>query len=430
MLVVLSMLATACSGGAPEATTTAADGNATTTSATGVSTAGGSVVCAEPVTIGVVTDLTGGLSIYGTELERGVVAGLAYVSGEEAQEGDDQTYQVDDCRVRVIFADDQSNPEVAGVVARRLIEDEGVDVLVGSAGPGTTAPLAAVAAQVGVVLIATSDTTGGLSESDFGVNTFLLALSAAQHAYATCGYLAAAVGAHTFVQIAPDYPAGRRAASAFHAACELAGGGFVADDEMLSAATNDFAPVVATLAAASPDSVLLTWPGGGLGSLITEAAAAFPGDTAFGVTFPPDVIMPIYFDGAIGWTSPITYHYTSPQTDANDFLVQTESVSGSIPDQFDALGMNATLLVVAALRKTGGVTDTDVLRAAIEDAEFAGPKGTVAIRAADHLAIQDTYIVTLVSTDDPERRYYDTVATIRPEPPCLLDGDAATRCGG
>ena len=51
------------------------------------------------------------------------------------------------------------------------------------------------------------------------------------------------------------------------------------------------------------------------------------------------------------------------------------------------------------------------------------------IRPGDHLAVQNTYIVTLLNIDDPDRNYYRTVATVQPEPPCLLTGEAAPRCG-
>ena len=45
------------------------------------------------------------------------------------------------------------------------------------------------------------------------------------------------------------------------------------------------------------------------------------------------------------------------------------------------------------------------------------------------MAIQDMYVVTLLNVDDAEFKYYENVATVRPEPPCLLEGDYVDRCG-
>ena len=141
----------------------------------------------------------------------------------------------------------------------------------------------------------------------------------------------------------------------------------------------DFASPVAAIAAAEPDAVLLTWPVGGVARLLETVAGDFPAGTAFGVTFPPDAVLSLFFDAAVGWTSPITYHYTAPHNDANEFLVAEAASLGATPDQFEALGMNAVLVAVAALRATGGEAGMDELRQAIEGIEVAGPKGKITI---------------------------------------------------
>jgi branched-chain amino acid transport system substrate-binding protein len=428
LLLVVALLAGGCGGDDEPVDTDDATGSPETTGTVADNGVSARLECVEPVTVGVVTDLTGGLSIYGTQLERSVAIGLAYASGSAVAAGPAQTYQVDDCEIRVVIGDDQSNPEVAELVARRLIAEEGAGVLIGSAGAGTTAALREVAADTDVILVATTDTPTGLTEADFHENVFLLALSQAQHAYATCGYFAAALGAQSFAQIAPDFPAGHRAAASYRAACESTGGDFVGPDRMLPTGTTDFSSTVAELAEDDPDALLLTWSGGGIGSLLTEVAEAFPADTAFGVTFAPDAVLPLFFDVAAGWTSPTTYHYTSPSTDANDYLVETLAAVGATPDHYDAMGMDAALLVVTALRVASDSSDVDALRTALEGVESAGPKGRLTVRPSDHLIIQDTYIVELLNTDDPSNQFFDTVATIRPEPPCLLEGEATARC--
>ncbi len=91
--------------------------------------------------------------------------------------------------------------------------------------------------------------------------------------------------------------------------------------------------------------------------------------------------------------------------------------------------MNAAIMVVEALKATGGDASADALRGVLEGLSFEGPKGTIDIRPEDHVAIQDMYIVKLLNVDDPEFKYYEYVATVRPEPPCLLTGDFLSRCG-
>jgi branched-chain amino acid transport system substrate-binding protein len=140
--------------------------------------------------------------------------------------------------------------------------------------------------------------------------------------------------------------------------------------------------------------------------------------------------MPAFFANAIGSTSGILYHYTAPDNEANDWLVeQTMERHGTPPDLFDADGMNAAILLVEALKATGGDTDPQALIDAMEGMTFQGPKGEIYIRPEDHVAIQDMYIVTLTNVDDPEFRFFELVETNRPDVPCLLPDNLVDRCG-
>ncbi|MCB0016075.1 MAG: ABC transporter substrate-binding protein, partial [Anaerolineales bacterium] len=126
----------------------------------------------------------------------------------------------------------------------------------------------------------------------------------------------------------------------------------------------------------------------------------------------------------------ILYHYTLPDNEINDWLVeQTLASAGVPPDLFDADAMNAAIMIATALRSTGGDASAEALIAAMEGMSFEGPKGTIFIRPEDHVAIQDMYIATLLNIDDPEFRYFEYVATNRPDVPCLLPEELQDRCG-
>jgi branched-chain amino acid transport system substrate-binding protein len=121
-------------------------------------------------------------------------------------------------------------------------------------------------------------------------------------------------------------------------------------------------------------------------------------------------------------------HYSLPDNPINDYLVAQAAAQGAIPDLFDADGMNAAIMVVEGLRASGGAADAASLRAALEGLSFEGPKGLIEIRPEDHVAIQDMYIVTLLNVDSPTFEYYEYVETVRPDPPCKLEGDFLSRC--
>lgn len=449
LVIALAMVAAACGGdgGEEETTTTAAAEETTTTAAAETTTTAaeettttegemtGGASCEGGVTIGVITDQTGPLAIYGAHMLRGVPIGFAYATGTEVQADTSapQTYMVDDCEVRVVYKDDQGDAELSATAARELIEVEGASIIIGSVSSGVTATLQEIALDNDVILIAAPAAANDLTGSTFNENTFRASRNNYQDAMAICEQFVNGEGFQTFVQIAPDYSFGYGGAAAYEDSCTALGGEFIADAVFAPADTTDFTSFLEPFAGTDANAFLVTWAGGGFVPLLQAAndLGVIDEDTVLGSPFVDNVVMPAFFAGAIGSTSSILYHYTAPQgNEINDYLVEQVATNfETFPDLFDADGMNAAIMAVEALKATGGAADADTLRSAMEGMSFEGPKGTVDVRPEDHVAIQDMYIVTLTNVDDPEFKYYDYVATVRPEPPCLLEGENEARCG-
>jgi branched-chain amino acid transport system substrate-binding protein len=233
------------------------------------------------------------------------------------------------------------------------------------------------------------------------------------------------------VQIAPDYSFGWGGAQAFRDACTFYGGEFVVDDIFAPFDTTDFTTYMEQVLNSEADAWIVTWAGGGFISMMQAAVDVGVTDAMdLGASFVDNVALPAFFSNAIGQTSGILYHFSAPDNAINDWLIaETSSRYGVPPDLFDADGMNAAILLVEALKVTGGDASADVLIPAMEGLEFEGPKGTIYIRPEDHVAIQDMYIVTLLNVDDPEFMFFELVDTTRPEPPCLLPEAYVDRCG-
>ncbi|MCZ7669217.1 MAG: substrate-binding domain-containing protein [Chloroflexi bacterium] len=391
----------------------------------------GTAVCTEPVKVGLITDKTGALSIYGAHMLRSFPYGLEYATGAPAEQTADDmwTFQLDDCPIEVYVRDDQSNPENTATVARELIEVEDVDILVGTVSSGATATLQELARENKIPLIVAPAAANDITGVNFNEYTFRTSRNNYQDAVNLCEYVVNQYD--TFVQIAPDYSFGYGGAAAFRDACTEFGGEFVADDIFAPADTTEFTPYMEQILNSGADAFLVTWAGGGFVPMMQAAADLGVFDeVSMGSSFVDNVVMPAFFSNAIGNTSGTLYHYTAPDNDINDWLVaKTMENDGVPPDLFDADAMNAALLLAHALRATGGDASADALIAAMEGMEFAGPKGLIYIRPEDHVAIQDMYIVTLTNLDDPEFRFFDYVETNRPDVPCLLPEALQERCG-
>jgi branched-chain amino acid transport system substrate-binding protein len=386
----------------------------------------GAVTCDEPVKVGFISDLTGGLAIYGTMAQRGFQLGMEYGTGAP---GTDNVFQLDDCEIEVLVRDDQGSAETTATLARELIDVDQVDFLVGTVSSGSTASMQEIAAENQVPLIVAPAAANDITGVNFNEYTFRTSRENYQDFISLCEYLTTQYD--TFIQIAPDYSFGYGGAQSARDACTFFGGEFIGDDIFAPLDTTDFTPYLETILDSGAEAWIVTWAGGGFVPMFQGAEELGVMESlGIGASFFDNVTMQAIFGPVIGNTSGILYHYTAPDNAINDFLVEKVlAQSGLPPDLFDADGMNAALLLLEALKVTGGDTSPDVLISSMEGLEFEGPKGTIYVRPEDHVAIQDMYIVTLTNLDDPEFKFYDLVTTNRPEPPCLLPEDKQDRCG-
>ena len=436
-LIAMALILSAC---APAATPTAAPAATATQppAATEAPTqAPTGLTCDQPIKIGLITDMTGALAIYGTMIPRSFMLGMEYATGAAGSAGDvfdfkqtqENDFKLDNCEIQVFVRDDASTPDTTTTVANELIDVEKVDILVGTVSSAATATLQGIALQNKIPLIVAPAAANDITGSGFNEYTFRTSRNNYQDAMNEC--LALTKQYKTFVQIAPDYAFGHGSADAFRDACTLDGGTFVADDIFAPTTTTDFTPYMEQVAKSGAEAYIVTWAGSGFVSLVQSAKdQGVTGKMELGATFIDNTLMPTFFANAVGTTAGILYHYSAPKNPINDFLVAQEKARyGVMPDLFDADGMNAALMVIAAIQKTNGDVTGDTLVKAMEGLSFDGPKGVIDIRPEDHDAIQDMYILKLATLTDPNANFYTYVDTTRPEPPCLLPEAMKDRCG-
>jgi len=387
----------------------------------------GGVSCDEPVKVGLVTDLTGTLAIYGSMVDASVPLGLEFATGAP---GTDGKFMLDDCEIDLIVKDDQSTPETTGTVARELVEVDGVDILIGTVSSGATATLQEIAADNEIPLIVAPAASSEITGVNFNEYTFRTSRQSYQDAITLCEFFAEEH--ETFVVIAQDYSFGQAGAVALADACTQKGAEEAADPILVPMDVQEFTPYMDEVLDSGADAWMLVWAGATFIPLFQAAADTGVLDSmALGAGFIDNSTQPVIFGNAVGQTGAILYHYSLPDNPINDWMVDKAAEMGAgFPDLFWADGMNAGIAVVEALRITGGDASADALVGALEGLVFIGPKGLIEFRAEDHVAIQDMYVVTLDNVDDKETfLYYTLQETVRPEPPCQLPDDLVERCG-
>lgn len=376
----------------------------------------------EAITVGLLTDQSGALAIYGPMQERGFRLGLEYAT--------DGTMEVAGRPLEVIVRDNASDPETAVSQARELISAEGVDILVGTVSSGATLAVMEVARENEVILIAEPAASPAITGENFNEYTFRTSRTSVQDAL-TMGKALTDMG-DTFVQIAPDYAFGYGSAEGFYNVVNANGGEFVINDNdeqwgavFIPQETTDFTTYLNQVLDSGADVAIVTWAGTGFAPLFQQMQELGIFDEMIVATgFGDNQTIQAGYTDAIGSVGVSVYHYTLPDTEVNDWLVeQHQEEYDTPPDLFTAGGFSAAQMVVAALEESGGETDAATLIDVMEGMSFQGPKGEYTVRPEDHVMLQPMYLVELTNVDDPDFRFFDLIQAFGPEetaPPCAV----------
>jgi branched-chain amino acid transport system substrate-binding protein len=194
--------------------------------------------------------------------------------------------------------------------------------------------------------------------------------------------------------LAQDYAFGRDGIKAFKDALKKAK---VVHEEYLPPNTSDFTAGIQRLVDQLKDKpgrkfIAVVWAGATppYNALAAQNLKARYGiDVASGGNILPAMVAYKQFPGMEGAAY---YYFGIPKNPANEWLVANHYKQfKSPPDFFTAGGMSAGMAIVAALKKTGGVTQADKMIAAMEGMSFDTPKGKMTFRKEDHQAMQSMY---------------------------------------
>jgi branched-chain amino acid transport system substrate-binding protein len=385
----------------------------------------------KPLKIGLLTDDSGPLAIYGPMLERGFELGLEYATNG--------TMEVAGRPIKVIIKDTSSDPDKAVNLARELIEAEGVEILVGAPSSGATMAVQKIAEEYKIILIAEPAAATDITGKNFNPYTFRTSRTNYQDAI-VMGQGLLGLG-KTFVQIAPNYAFGWGSACAFYAVIKAGGGTFPVNDTpqgcgaiFIPFDTTDFTPYLHQVLDSKAEVLIITWAGAGFVPLFKQMQELGVFDKmVVGTGIGDNQTLAAGYANAIGATGIIVYHYTLPKNPVNDWLVKRHKEKyGTPPDLFTAGGMAAAIMVVEGLKRTNGDASADALIKVYEDNfSFNGPNGKYIIRPYDHVCLFPLYYVRLTNVTDPEFKFVELIREFAPEeaaPPCLLPDQYKHRC--
>ncbi|WP_338449160.1 ABC transporter substrate-binding protein [Niallia oryzisoli] len=314
----------------------------------------------DSIKIGANLELSGNVASYG----QGIAEGLDLAIEEINKEG------IDGKKIDLVKVDNKSEAAEATSGALKLINQDYVSAIVGSATSTNTLAQVQIAQDNQVPIITPSGTNPDITFKDDKLNDFIFRTCfidpfqgeiAANFAVKDLGVKNAAI----LIDSSSDYAKGL--ANAFKKAFEENGGKVIGEEAYIAKDT-DFRATLTRLKSKNPEFVYIPGYYEEVGLILKQAK---------------ELGLDVPFMGGDGWDSPtlveiagaealtntyITNHYSSGDTDEKiqNFVKAYEAKYKETPDAFNALGYDTGYLLADAIKRAGSA-DPVKIKEALED---------------------------------------------------------------
>ena len=339
------------------------------------------------------------------KLEIGMIvtlSGPGAVLGQQARDGfrlalDQRGGKLGGREVELTVVDDELKPDVAAGLARKLVESDKVDFVVGPIFSNVLGAIFRPVTSAGVILISPNAGSSAFAGKGCSPNFFVTSYENNQ-VHAVLGQYAQQKGYKRAFLMAPNYQAGKDAVAGFRSTFK----GDIVDQDFVPLTQVDFQADLARIAAAKPDVIFAFMPGG-LGVALVKQfrqsglADSIPFLSAFTVD---ESTLPAEKDTALGLYGGMTWAPDMDDAANRKFVVEFMAAYHYVPGSYAMQGYDAAQAIDAALRHTSGSTaDKDKLRAAMRQADFASPRGSFRFNTNGY-PIQDFYLVKAAKRPD------------------------------
>jgi branched-chain amino acid transport system substrate-binding protein len=342
-------------------------------------------LAADPIKIGVDTPITGTYAPIGQQVRWGLDLATKEVNAAGGIMGR---------QIQLIYEDEEANPSVAVQKADKLFEVDKVDFLTGTVNSGSTLAVGQTAERAGKLMATTVSFADSITADKCSPNVFRVNARAEQQTAALAAWLAKDKPNPKVYFLGPDYEMGRSTVAAFQKGVKEHGGTDLGE-VFAPLDSKDYTQYFGQIRAARPQVLYTSTAGndtvrlltqmqdfGLLNNLLVVGAAGTVTSQNVGAMG----------TAADGFTTGVGY---SPQIDTPEnktFLEAFRNAYKTDPDLYGADSYGLIYFYKAAVEKAGS-TDTDKVRSAMRGLQWMTPQGMKTMRAGDHQAIQNMYVV-------------------------------------
>lgn len=366
-----------------------------------------------PIKVGIIDTYSGPPAVFGNDALNGFKLAVSEINKEG----------VLGARIEFVTRDERFSPEIGLSMARELVLQEKVDVVVGTINSATALAISAYAKDQKVPFIVWISK----SEKITGANGHRYVFSTGENTAMAGRAIAEAMAKKPYVKYwlaAEDYEYGHAITNSFWKFMRRAKPETVlAGQTWWRTGEPDLVPYLTAIMSAKPDVVFFGTGGAGMTNVLramktTGMSERIP--AAIHTAIDHAVLRPLGAAAPEGVTGTIDYLWYHPDTPANRAFVKAFQDAYGGPPGFPAFhGYNTAHFIAQAIRKARSL-DREKFIDALEGLKINTPVGEVEMRACDHQAVLPIFLgVTkktsqfdfLVATDITTLRGVDVMPT-------------------
>jgi branched-chain amino acid transport system substrate-binding protein len=302
-------------------------------------------------------------------------------------------------KVEIIKEDDQFNPQVGLQKAKKLVESDKVDMILGVQASNVALAVLNYAKQQKAFYVVSGAGTDAITWDRYPY-LFRTSISAYQLSTPMAGYVYDNLGKEV-VTTASDYAGGRDVIGQFKGPY-VAKGGKVIKEIWPPLGTTDFSPYLIDIKSINPPVTYDFMPGADAIRFIQQyhefgLKEKIP---LTGFTIIDSLTISALGKSALGVISATTYTDTVDNPESRKFVADYQAKYNALPDIFSDYGYVAARAVAEALQMTDGDTsDKDKLAEAMTKVKFNAPRGPWRMDPVVHNPIQNIHVCQVIEKD-------------------------------
>ena len=342
-----------------------------------------------PIRIGNLNSFTGGLAYAGENNFNGM--NLYF---------DSINWTVAGRKIEIVKEDDQFNPQVGLQKAKKLVESDNVDLVVGIQASNVALAVLNYMKQQKAFYVVTGAGTDAITWDRYpylfrtSISTYQLSVPMADYVYDNLG--------KEIVLTASDYAGGHDVMNQFKGPY-VAKGGKVLKEIWPPLGTADFSAYLTDIKSINPPVTYDFMPGADAARFVQQYSEFGLKEKMplTGFTMIDSQTASAVGKSAVGVISALTYTDTVDNPESKEFATNFKAKYKYAPDLFADYGYVGVKALCEALKATGGdASDKDKLADAMSKVAFNAPRGPFRMDPATHNPIQNIYIAQVIEKGD------------------------------